>query len=64
MAWRTAMDLLKNVELGEELGASRLVEKFLHHWDREFVFDRRVVERAVVHTEAPRAIYLADEERR
>jgi hypothetical protein len=50
------------VELGEEAGATELVEEFIHHRNWKHVADRLGVERAVVHAKASRPVLLFDQQ--
>ena len=52
------------VKLGEEPGAVEFVQELIDHWYGKSVLHSDGVQGAVIHTEAPRAVGLLDEEDR
>jgi hypothetical protein len=51
------------VELGEKLGTSEFIQKFIHDQNRVLVLDRLVIERTVINTKLPPIVLLLDEDR-
>ena len=52
------------INLGEEAGTFKFVEKLINNWNRELVLDGAIVERPVVDTKTPSVVLLADQEHR
>lgn len=50
------------IQLGEESGSMKLVKELINNRDGETVLNSGSVELAVVHTKAPRALFLAYKE--